>query len=63
MTEDVYRALEKSIAMINVRCGRQGSLKPLAILRARGRRVETVWGWNESHVWLPNMTTCELITN
>ena len=45
------KALEKSIAMVNVRCEVQGSLKPQAVLYARGRRMEKL-------EWLGRKPSC-----
>ena len=45
------KALVRSIAMVDKRSGGKGSLKPWAILCARGRRADTVEWLGRKRCW------------
>ena len=48
----ISKALVRSIAMVDVRSGGQGRLKPWAVLYARGRRANTVECLGRKPYWL-----------
>ena len=49
---EMSKRLGKSIAMVDVRSGGQGRLKPWAILCARGRRADMVKCLGQKPCWL-----------
>ena len=52
MSLTMSNALEKSIAMVNMRCETQGSLEPQAILHSRGMRAATVEWLGRKLCWV-----------